>query len=82
MCGPTIVLERGTRAGDLTYCRCCTGQYKVEGPVGEFKLVATGAQGNAAQLEARPDEFLIAGLISESAAGLNLSGVLKQSARA
>ena len=76
MCGPTIVLQRGTRAGDIAYCRCCTGQYRVEGTTGAFKVVATGATGNAAQIETRPDDFLIAELIAESASSLNLSDIL------
>jgi HD-GYP domain-containing protein (c-di-GMP phosphodiesterase class II) len=80
MCGPTIVLQRGTKAGDIAYCRCCTGQYRVEGTVGTFKLTATGATGNATQLETRPDDFLIAGIIAESASSLNLSGILNQQA--
>ena len=78
MCGPTIVLQRGSKAGDLAYCRCCTGQYKIEGTNGALQVVATGATGNAAQLEARPDDFLIAELVTESAASLNLSGILNQ----
>ena len=76
MCGPTIVLPRGSKAGDLTYCRCCTGQYKVEGTGSAMHVVATGATGNAAQLEVRPDDFLIAELVTESAGSLNLSGIL------
>jgi HD-GYP domain-containing protein (c-di-GMP phosphodiesterase class II) len=75
MCGPTIVLQRGTEAGDYAYCRACGGEYRVEGE-GEARLVVpTGGKGDAAALEPRPDEALIARLVAESARVLHTAGL-------
>jgi len=78
MCGPTIVLRRDSKTGDLAYCRSCAGQYRVTGTAGALQLEATGAAGNAAQLETRPDDVLIADLVTECASSLSLSSVVNR----
>ncbi len=67
MCGPTLVLRRGQKAGDKVYCRSCSGEYAVGAEAGRLKTVATGRMGSPADLEAEADIVLIAGVVRESA---------------
>lgn len=75
MCGPTVVLQRDSHAGDHAYCRACGGEYKVEGSDGALQIVPTGAAGSAAALEPKPDELLIARVVAESARSLHANRV-------
>jgi len=79
MCGPTVVLQRNSKPGDIAYCRCCTGEYTVQRTEGGFHIAPTGAKGNALQLETRPDEFVIGDLVTESANIINLGGLMQAS---
>ncbi|ACT48684.1 HD-GYP domain-containing protein [Methylotenera mobilis] len=69
MCGPTIVVQSHAKKGDLTYCRACQGEYKLEEVTEKstFKISPTGAKGSAQDLVSKPDETLISKLINESA---------------
>ena len=73
MCGPTVVVQRNARAGDLVYCRACGGEFKLADD--GSALVPTGARGSAAALEPEPDEALIVRLVADSAQILRLDGV-------
>ena len=75
MCGPTIVIPRGTRAGDTTYCRCCTGEYKVEEDAGEFHVTPTGSTGKPADMETQPDDGLITQIVTDTVRNLHLTMV-------
>lgn len=67
MCGPTLLLRRDSAVGDKVYCRSCGSEYGLVDEGSGLQPVATGQLGSAAQLEARPDETLIARLANESA---------------
>jgi len=71
MCGPTLLLRRDSVAGDKVYCRSCGSEYALVAHDQTLQAIATGARGSAAQLEARPDDGLIARLAAESACMLS-----------
>jgi hypothetical protein len=75
MCGPTIVLQRDSVAGDNVYCRACGSEYRLEGAAPELHPVLTGKRGSASALEAKPDHDLIARSVSvsESARALHFA---------
>jgi hypothetical protein len=73
MCGPTLVLQRDSVVGEHVYCRACGSEYRLEGEAAAPKAVPTGKIGNAAALEAQPDQALIARTVLESAHVLNLA---------
>lgn len=70
MCGPTLVLRRGQKAGDHVYCRHCGGEYVTEDHDGALAAVATGRMGSAKDLEPEADTVLIANVVRESARAL------------
>ena len=70
MCGPTIVMQRDSVAGDNVYCRACGSEYRLEGATPELHPVLTGKRGSASALEPEPDHDLIARSVSESAHAL------------
>lgn len=70
MCGPTLVLRRERKAGDLVYCPSCRGEYAVEADAGQLRTVATGHLGGPRELEPEADIALIAGVVRESARAL------------
>lgn len=70
MCGPTLVLRRGQKAGERIYCRHCGGEYVTEGRDGGLAAVPTGRTGSPEDLEAEADTVLIAGVVRESARAL------------
>jgi predicted RNA-binding Zn-ribbon protein involved in translation (DUF1610 family) len=51
MCGSTLVLRKGSKAGNKIYCRNCTGEFEIK--EGDHCLVAatTGYQGRPADLD-------------------------------
>lgn len=59
MCGPTLVLRKGSNAGNKIYCRNCTGEFEIK--EGDHCLVATptGHQGRPADLVPDLDTELI-----------------------
>jgi hypothetical protein len=65
-CGPTIVVRRSQKSGDLTHCRCCGGQGTIEKKGNSFSIAPNGKRGNAQQLEPDIDELLIQELVSEA----------------
>jgi len=67
MCGPTLVLRRGHKAGDHIYCRSCTGEYVAEESGGGLDVRPTGRQGQAQDLEPEADVELIARVVRDSA---------------
>lgn len=69
-CGPTLVVHRTNKAGDHLYCPSCSGEYALETRAGLLSAVATGQRGNAAQLEPKVDNELIAQVVRESARAL------------
>ena len=74
MCGPTVVVQRRQTVGAKVYCRACGGEYELA--AGTPELTPTGAHGGAAELEARPDEDLIADLVKTSAKAIHGGGIL------
>lgn len=77
MCGPTIVLNRKHVAGDLVYCRNCSGEYQVMGGDREQAVIKpTGRRGTAVDLEPQVDEQLIANVIAESVHALPIPGLI------
>lgn len=66
MCGPTIVVQRTTKAGEHLYCRNCTGEFVVETAAQHVIATPTGRQGNPAQLEAPLDRSLISSIVVEA----------------
>jgi len=73
MCGPTIVMQRDSVAGDQVYCRACGSEYQLEGEAPMLHPVLTGRKGSASALEAQPDHDLIARAVSESARALHFT---------
>jgi HD-GYP domain-containing protein (c-di-GMP phosphodiesterase class II) len=65
-CGPTLVLRRESVAGDKVYCQACTSEYQVHKQAGALTAAPTGAKGNAADLQPRPDMALIARFAAQS----------------
>ena len=78
MCGPTVVLQRHSKPGDVTYCRSCTAEYKVEVDGNTPKVVPTGAKGNAIQIETQPDNFVIGDLVADVADEINLDHLVSE----
>lgn len=66
MCGPTIVVQRATLAGEHLYCRNCTGEFVVETAAHHLIATPTGRQGNPAQLEAALDRDLISSVVTDA----------------
>jgi len=73
MCGPTIVMQRDSVAGDNVYCRACGSEYQLEEAAPALHPVLTGRRGNASALEVKPDHDLIARSVSESARALHFA---------
>lgn len=66
MCGPTIVVRRRNKAGDLVYCRNCGGEAEVKS-VGKIVSIApTGRKGRTEDLQPEADMDLIDALIRET----------------
>ena len=64
VCGPTMVVRRDQKAGDLVHCRHCGGQAKFKSREGSvIVLEETGNKGNSSQLEPEVDEVLLAELV-------------------
>ena len=70
MCGPTLVLRRGQKAGDRVYCHACTGEYAVQQQAGQWVTVATGRMATPAELQPDADTVLISNVVRESARAL------------
>ena len=70
MCGPTLVLRRDQQAGDMVYCRSCTGEYRTEQHDGTLVTEPTGRMGTPADLEPEADVALIADVVRQSARAL------------
>lgn len=73
MCGPTIVVQRQQKSGELVYCRHCGGEARVDRDGQSIHLSPTGGRGTPEQLQAEPDTALINELVRESARVLKLS---------
>ncbi|GGY09452.1 HD-GYP domain-containing protein [Paludibacterium paludis] len=71
-CGPTIVVRRDQKPGEVVYCRCCGAQARIEtmGREGDVRIAATGRRGDAAQLEMEVDEPLLAGMVVSAVTAL------------
>lgn len=67
VCGPTLVVRRGQKAGEHVYCRSCAGEYMIEGRDGKLAVVPTGRRGAPLALELEVDTQLIADMVRESA---------------
>lgn len=64
-CGPTVVLRRDQRPGDLLHCRHCGGQGRFIGlHDGQVEWEPTGGRGTAEQLEPVVDELLLGELVA------------------
>lgn len=70
MCGPTLVVRRNQKAGELIHCGNCAGQFQLTA-AGEPR--PTGATANAAQLEPDPDPPLMRSLVRAASRHLPLS---------
>lgn len=66
MCGPTVVIQKNTKFGDITYCRSCGSEYKLDSDDTQLKIVPTGKTGSATALEAKYDMHQIDELVAES----------------
>lgn len=61
-----IVLRKGQRPGSKVYCRACGSEGQVEQDGAGFRVLPTGQQGSAAQLEPDVDEELVDRLVDEA----------------
>ncbi len=59
MCGPTLVLRKGSKAGEKLYCRNCTGEFEIKEVDHCLVATPTGHQGRAPDLEPELDDELI-----------------------
>lgn len=71
MCGPTIVIRRGQKAGEHVYCRHCGNDAVIEEDHGKLRAVPTGQKGTPQQLEPEADLDLISELVKASVASLD-----------
>jgi hypothetical protein len=69
-CGPTIVVRRANKSGDLLYCRSCGGEARLERTAGEMRTHSTGQRGAPADREPAVDHPLIDELVAQAAARL------------
>jgi hypothetical protein len=70
MCGPTLVLRKGQKAGEHVYCRSCSGEYVTAGEGNALVVKATGKMGRPQDLEPEADFELISDLVRNSAQAL------------
>jgi hypothetical protein len=70
MCGPTLVVPRGTASGAHIFCRSCGGEYVAEREAEQWITAPTGKLGRPEDLEPEPDRPLIQALVRESAQAL------------
>lgn len=65
-CGPTIVVEKGHRAGHALFCRNCGEGFRLEEREGVLVAAPTGSRGTPEDLAPVADEALIARLVGET----------------
>lgn len=85
MCGPTIVVQSTTEAGEHLYCRNCTGEFVVESTNHHLSATPTGRQGTAAQLEPPLDRALISSIVVDAIGNIeheSLFAAIQQSKQA
>lgn len=70
MCGPTLALRRGLKAGQKIYCRNCAGEFALDAHEGGLVAKPTGRQGTMADLEPEADVDLIQRTVSAAVASL------------
>lgn len=70
MCGPTLALRRGLKAGQKIYCRNCAGEFALDTHEGGLLAKPTGRQGTMADLEPEADVDLIQRTVSAAVAVL------------
>lgn len=73
MCGPTVVVRRDQKTGELVFCRHCGAKATLERDNGDIRIVHTGERGSADELQPEVDTLLIDGLVAESGRVLGLS---------
>lgn len=66
MCGPTLVVMRRQKPGEMTYCRSCEAEFVIEQSGDQLRVQPTGEMGNARVLEPEADEALIAQLLADT----------------
>lgn len=71
MCGPTLVVQKDQGVGDHTYCRSCSGEFKLEEKEGSLVTQMTGKLGRPKNLEPEVDRDLIAKIVRDSAQHLS-----------
>jgi hypothetical protein len=72
MCGPTLVIRRDQIPGSYVYCRSCSGEFIAEPNENDsLRVIPTGRQGSAKDLEPGADIPLIAQIVQESSAALH-----------
>lgn len=69
-CGPTLALTRSSKAGELLYCRNCSGQFKLASDGEGLHAEPTGGIGTPADLEPQLDLELVKRTVQEAAAEL------------
>lgn len=69
MCGPTLVVRREQEPGQLTFCRICGGEYRLESrdDSNPLRAVATGRRGSSADQQPDADIALIKRFVEDTA---------------
>jgi len=73
MCGPTLVVQRGQRAGQHIYCRNCSGEFKLIPAQQGLSAEPTGGMGSPKDLEPELDEQLIERTVAQAVEHLSVA---------
>lgn len=65
-CGPVITLTRGTKDGDIGFCRVCGSKHRLHLDDDTFVVEPTGEMGSAEDLKPRPEINSIDDFISRA----------------
>jgi hypothetical protein len=82
MCGPTLVIRRGQRAGEHIYCRNCGGEFALETEDATLAARPTGRTGSPADLQPDVDHELIRKVVAEAVSRMPLEQMLASAGQA
>ncbi len=76
MCGPTLVVRRGQRAGEHLFCHNCGGEFQLHAQGQELAAIPTGRKGAPGDLEPEADMALIRRTVEEAVAVLPVDRIV------